>query len=271
MQSRHEDVHLCQRLLGRDVRLQTTNGPDNVIVTALEILGRKAHRHPNLGLTRESERRRHHPDDGERQAVHADDAADDAWICPEPPLPEAVTEEDHLIPPGGVFIRSEAATEDRRDAEQLGQIGGHAQAGNSLRQITLAEVEEEIPERCDVAVGLTLLFPTQEVQWGGFEPREARQPLVLEHHETIGLSERQGPEQYAVHDAEHRSRGPNAQRQDGQRDCGESGIPPQEPSREANVLSQSFKPEASPHGACILLHTRRIAEDALRSAARVLG
>jgi hypothetical protein len=54
-----------------------------------------------------------------------------------------VTEDGHLIPPGRVFIASEVATEDRRDAKQLGEIRAHAHARNSLRQITLAEIEEQ--------------------------------------------------------------------------------------------------------------------------------
>jgi hypothetical protein len=128
-------------------------------------------------------------------------------------LPDAVAEERNFFGADLVVVGSEVAAEDRRDAEQLGEIGGHAHAGNSLREITLAEIEEEKPERRDVAVGLTLLFPTQEVEWGGFEPRKARQPLLLEHHETIGLSKRQGPEQHTVHDTEHRGRGADAQRQ----------------------------------------------------------
>jgi hypothetical protein len=60
-----------------------------VIVTALQIRRRKAHRHPDLGLERESKRGRHHPNDGEWQTIHADGAADNGGISPEPPLPEA--------------------------------------------------------------------------------------------------------------------------------------------------------------------------------------
>jgi hypothetical protein len=152
VQSWHQEVHLRLRLRGRDVRLQTPDAPDDVIVAALEIFRRKAHGHPDLGLTGESKRRRHHTDDGECQAVHADEAADNARIRAEPPLPQGVTEKHDLIPPGRIFFDSEAATDQRRDAKQLEEVRGHAHAGNSLGQITLAQIEEEMPECRDVTV-----------------------------------------------------------------------------------------------------------------------
>jgi hypothetical protein len=187
-------------------------------IAVLSLLRRQAHRRPDLGLGWKSERRRHHANHREWQAVHVDHAADDASISSKLPLPKAVSEERHVILARCVLLVPEGAAEHGGHTDQIREGGADPHAGRALGERTLVEVEEQRPQRGDGRVRTAGLFPCQEIRRSRFEPRKAWRPLFLEHDEPAGLAELQRRQQRGVHHTEHRGGRAHAEGQDGQRD-----------------------------------------------------
>ena len=169
---RHDEIHLRLSLLPRHPGFEAANGPDDVILTALQILRRELHRRPHLGLARKLKRGWHHADDRELEGVQSDGSADHARIPSKAPNPDIVSEEDHAAASIPVVLGAEAPAEHRLDAQQRRKVGADARALDALRAIGAVEREGEVLEGRQVTEGGRLFLPVEKVLGGSLEAAE---------------------------------------------------------------------------------------------------
>ena len=202
-------------------------------------------RHVRFCAIRQSCGRRQHADHDVRAAADRDRAAEHVPIAAKHALPETVAQHQHAAAPGLVLVGQEAAAQRDRHAEQVEQP---AADGGALNLARFAGADHGEQAR---GVGFHLLehpgvFPhAHEV--GGRDP-VVPGAVRIQHPDLVqaaGIPERQRLQQHAVHHAEDRAVGADAERERNQRDGGKRRRSPQRPQRVADVLPQlgdEFRP-----------------------------
>ena len=243
----------------RRTRLQQADRVD-VAIAARRFI--PPQRHIELIDERELEPRRQDANHGAGTIVDDDRLADDRGIRTVTTLPQAVRDHDHRFEAGrGAFFRQEVAAHDRIDTKELEQFGRHRSTLHALRARHVAaqhEIAEQI--RAD-AFNRSRAAKVDQVGQRDFRFAPARLLLRLrrmgrmQRDETIGeLSERHRPQADAVHDAEDRNVGADADRQRQQRGNEESGLLPQaapgveEVAKQSAHDGRSIKPYATKTG-----------------------
>ena len=163
------------------------------------------------------ESRRRDADNRERDALDHERSADDVSRSPEAALPERVADHrDGTIgsAPSAVVVFAPGATEDRGDAEHIEVASGRPDAVDELRRSALREVEPRarpgegaIEELGTIADG----FPDR------IRPGRSAVGQLAYQDEAVRVLDRQGPQQEAVENREHRRVCPDSEgeRQDG--------------------------------------------------------
>ena len=107
-------------------------------------------------------------------------------------------------------------------AERLEEVRGREDALEPLRLTRPGEVHRRAREGGHARERRSPLPPFPEITRRDLDARVAALRLVLpDTHQAIGLGKRQRPDQHVVGDREHRGRGADAERRDGQRRRGE--------------------------------------------------
>ena len=118
--SRRDDGELARRRRRRHVVLQSREARIRAAAPGAEVGGIDDFGHPRFRrpqrrvVVRQAERRRHHADDRARAAVDLNRSADDVGGAAEAPLPQAVTDHDHIARAARGIRRRERAAEHRR-------------------------------------------------------------------------------------------------------------------------------------------------------------
>ena len=139
--------------------------------------------------------------------------------------------------PGEVVVRREAPAPRRRHADQRKRVRGDVAGLQPLRRPAAGQGERSVGERRDLVKardcsrrskysGTTQLAPGRVVQPG------------VNQLDAVGVLVRQGPEQHAVHHAEDRAGGADAEREGEDGERGEAGALPQAAERIAQVVEQ---------------------------------
>ena len=137
----------------------------------------------------------------------------------------------------------------------------HTHAPDALRVASVREVVGHTLSRRRVIEHRAVLGPIVEVADRGI----ARLSQSLPHeHDPFAVGVGQGADQHGVHDAEHRGRQPDAERQSRDRHGRESRIVAQHANAVAQILPELIEPDRNPDGAGILPGARHAAELAQR-------
>src|SRR5262245_20915684 len=106
-----------------------------------QFLRAESRRDPDHRLFRQKlKARRRHSDDQILLPVEQNLSPDQRRIAAEPPLPQAVADHRHVVPPGLIFFPSENSPQLRLDAEKWEEVGGHALRLDLLRLTLIRQV-----------------------------------------------------------------------------------------------------------------------------------
>jgi hypothetical protein len=142
-------------------------------------------------------------------------------------LPELVTQDYNLRATIYVFLGREGTTEHRRDAERRKKIGGDDSSRHSLGLSAPDEINSIGVVGADLFKCLRMVTPFQKISACG----------GIDNYEPVGVTVRERPQQYRIHDAKDRSVHPDPQRQRQHGDKGEAGMLHQHSRAVAQVLS----------------------------------
>ena len=228
-EARCDRVGLRLRLRGSRARRESSDEAKNPQCAVLALLRttvhRERHRRPQLELARgKLEGGRHHADDEASAPIELDGAPDNRAVAAEPPLPQPMAEDD--MERRAVFARKRTADE-RRNAEGVEEVRRHRRPEHLLG---LARSGQRLHVRRPHA--------------GLRERRHARLlvGVVGQRHargdQTVGVGVRKRDQQNPAHEAEHRGRGADAERNRQQRHRGKPGGRAQLPQREQHILAK---------------------------------
>ncbi len=186
------------------------------------LLQRRPHLHPAV---REDEVPGHDPYHIVRDLVQHDRLADDTPVACVATLPEPVRQDGHRRGCGAVLVRQESSPERRLDSQEIHRVGSDSAHGHRLglavagHVLDAVGVNAQVLERLEARLVVCVL-----------RQREARliEPDVVidveQVDQSIGVAERQGPEQVWAYEAEDRRVRADPQRQRDHRHRGEPGI-----------------------------------------------
>jgi hypothetical protein len=124
-------------------------------------------------------------------------------------------------------------------------------------------------EESDPLEGAVAVAPIEVVPAGHLVGRPATGRTLEDHHEAIGIRERQRSQHDRVHDREQRRGGADGQRQRAHGDQGEARAPVQLPPSEAQILRELVERPSSPHGSRHLSDQQHVPEIAARGSLRL--
>ena len=186
---------------------------------------------------------RHHADDGVRPVVHLEHLADDVRVAAEPGGPVVVAEHEHRLGALVVVGIGEGAADERPDAEHVEEVvrdhaGGHPVGLAAPQQIEvhLVELHQAVQAGELLAVVVELLDRDAEVLLVG------QRRGVADDHQPLAVGVRQRREEHAVHHAEDRRVGADAEAQREHGDRGVAGRLPQGAGGVAHVLHAVVEP-----------------------------
>ncbi len=177
-------------------------------------------------------------DDGEGAAVERQRAAEDGRIAGESPLPEVVAEDDDRVRVWrAVFVRQERAAENRVDTERVEEVAADDLAEDAVRVAAGAQVHRRQREGDEVLDARGAALPVvDEVGIGEAQvaarPRrdvQRDQPAAVRHAVHLPLHR-------ALHPAEHRHVGADAEAERQHRHRGECRLADHQPPAVAQVL-----------------------------------
>ena len=190
---------------------------------------------------------RHDANDLCRPAIDRNRLPDDRPTGAEPPRPERVTQDDHIVAARLILTRDERAADLRGRAEQRKERGGHDGAVDALGVSAAGEVEAHRVVRGHLFEHVTAIAIVHILAGGGRDVVEAGPAQVApDDHQAVRIAVRQWTEQYAIDDREDCGVGANAERQREKHDGRKSGIPAQVAEAIANVGRDQLRPQ---HGA----------------------
>ena len=213
-------------------------------------------------VEREAEAGRHDADDGDAAPADLDLAPEDRRVAAEAALPEVVAEDDDARPVRAVLLLAEAAAERRGDAEDREDVAPDVSRADALRLSRAAgEHRRAVGEEADVGEGA--------------DPGPVRLPLVVGEPRLIeplprapddGDALRAPPgkrgQEDALHDAEERRRGADAEGEGEGGDDGEARAAAERAGGEAGVEPEVFQAA----GAALVAHLLLVALDAAEGA-----
>ena len=156
--------------------------------------------------------RRQDADDGVRFVVQQDRPVDNRWVGAELVDPQDVAQDDDLFLPEPIFIGQKRPTQRGPNAEDLEEVWRDSAAAQLNRVAGAGECGRPAGLGGHEIEDLVVLLPVEEIQRGDAVPVAARR--LFEHaHDAIGVVIRQRTEHQAVHEAEDRRVGADAERQ----------------------------------------------------------
>ena len=146
-----------------------------------------------------------HTDDRHRQAVHADRLIEDGRARTEPACPIAVGKHDHGMTAGHHIIRrAEQPANDGAHSEHVEEVAGHRFGARLLRLIIGNDGHRRLGAPDDAREHLVTVaqIPVNRIRKNGLAvvAREGAllHPGFVEHHDLLGIADRQQPEQHLV-------------------------------------------------------------------------
>jgi hypothetical protein len=206
-------------------------------------------RQPDFGVAtkfQESESRGQHAHHLVRAAVERNAAPDDRRITPEPPLPEAVRDDDHGPGRGSVFGGEERAAPSRRDAQQFEEVRRRDGVLHLFRLVGCEVESAQRPRRHAVEHLILLLNISKIRQRERQRHQPLRRPCGRQQHETIGVCEGKRSKQHGISYAEQRGVGADPERQRDERGDRHRRSPQQRADGVANVVQQCLFPFSLP-------------------------
>src|SRR5262245_39640797 len=202
----------------------------------------------HLRAARETESRRHYPDDRAPLLVDSDELAYDVRLAAEAALPQVVADDSHFIPARPFFFHGENSPEQRLRSQQGEEIGRHLNASHSLRITPFGEIGVAWSDCCDLLERWRLSSPFGQIdrRRGEFVKAQVERRVVRpQHHDPVRLVKGERLEQYRVDDAEDRCVRADTERQGEDGDQGEAGSRQQHSQAITQVLKhlvlQSFR------------------------------
>ena len=192
---------------------------------------------PDIGFAQRHEIGRHHADDRAALVVQDDRPADGAGVACEAALPETVADHRHQRAAGPVFVRPEAASEDRGNTEGREEVRRHPHRGDAFRLLP-AQIDAVRRER---GQGFEAPHPLLEDQEVGLRDRETVPeiaPVDRDDRQAVRLGVGERAQQGAVDHAEDRGVRADPKRQGQRRDRREAGVLAEQPQRETQVLHE---------------------------------
>ena len=191
------------RLIDRRVRPQPRNDLQVVLPPLLRCPARRERR-PDVGREENLKARRDDADDREGLTVEPEDAADGAGIGVHVAAPEPFAHDDdgrlrHVV------VGAERPAGDWRDAEHVEERRRHRLTGNALGDA--AGAGQRPPAAGDGGhrrERVVLFGPVEEVERGDAVVRVGGR-MLPEHHQSIGIGERQAADDGGVDQVEDRA------------------------------------------------------------------
>ncbi len=235
---RRDGLELRAALVDRHARAEPRDRPQEQVGPIFVIARLEGEERPELRVAiREVKARRHHADDDVRGLVERDGASEDVGVGAEDALPERLAQNEW--PRAAGVGGQERPAEHGVHAERLEEVRGREDALEPLRLTRPGEVHRRAREGGHARERRSPLLPVPEIARRDLDPRVAALRLVLpDAHQAIGLGKRQRPDQHVVGDREHRGRGADAERRDGQRRRGEGTRAAERAERVAQVVAQ---------------------------------
>ena len=172
----------------------------------------------------------HHADNLCRNVIKVQLLADDVRITGETTLPESMTDHTNKVLAFRVFTFDKRTTEHRIDAENFEEVGSDTRHRQTFRLAIAREIDRAAVKESD-RFERTILFAIRSKVRLRNSPRvesQLRARLNQSHH-AVRITKRQRSQQNAVHQAEDRGVGANAERESD--DCNQS---------ECRVASRGF-------------------------------
>src|SRR5436853_1345694 len=126
----------------------------------------RRHRHPDLGVFRKLEIRRHDADDGAGLVVDRDHPSDNRRIAGVEAFPDGIAEENDAAGTGSVFVGAEETSELRANAEQWKEVSRYQLAGEAYRLRALGDGDASAAVGGDAGEGARLIPPVEIVGVG---------------------------------------------------------------------------------------------------------
>ena len=232
-----------------------------------------ADRRPDLdGGIRIREPLRHHTDDRPRLAVEQNRSANDRRIAAEAAAPQVPAQDGGPASARAVLPSSERAAVGGLNAQRREQIPGASGTVDAFRQLPVrtrqvvrsATPDRHLLERRRAALPRLEHSAGDDVVW--ISPVAAD---LAEHHELIGIAERQRRQQHGAHEREERRvrADPEGQRERG--DDAEPGIPEECTSGISHVARDIVEPAEAERVAAAILDQRHGAQRAKRGRPRI--
>ena len=272
-----DGVHVLLRLRERDARREACHHAQPVRSPRIDEDRRRIRdRQPDLDVAhRKEEIGGHDADDVVGARAERDGLADNQRVSAERTPPEAVTENRDTRLAFERLVVGERAPDERRSAQHGEQIAGHAQRFERLRLAGAGE--EDIARTAAVAVQLLVGgevgehgVPRPPVCVVGRRcdvPGPAAERIGFEHPDDArGIPEGQRTEEHRAGEAEHRRAGADPDRQRGDRDNREHGVPGEGPDGIAEVLHRGVDERNTAMIAVMLLDLFGAAEAQCRRA-----
>ena len=168
-------------------------------------------RKPELHLLREREITRHHPNDRHLISIEREQTANDVTVAAETLLPERVTEYYSPWPADTFLFGREGATEKRRDAEHLEDVGADHPGVQLFRFESAGQCRPAVVVGADRVETPALRLPIQKV--GRRNRHEPPFCGLAQLHDAILVGEGKRAQQHSVHDAEDCGAGADAERE----------------------------------------------------------
>ena len=230
--------HLAARLLDRHavgeaaVGHQQTPGASGARLRR----GPLRQRQPDVRVERKLHPRRHHADDRGRLRVHANRPADNRAISTVAALPDRVAQQHDRGSAGSIvfgrkFTSDRGVRADEREAVP-GDVDAVILVGLALvgAEIHRAHLHQRYP-------GKRAGRATPILEIGLRDPKGATLRVTgVDHHDAIGIIERQGPQQHGIDEGEHGAGGADAEGERRHRGQRESAIPDEATGRELEIL-----------------------------------
>src|SRR5262245_24564361 len=149
-QLREHGADLGERLFRSYPRLQAGNRPQ--VVAAPVQIGRVKSRSPpelsglrNREIFRQTEIRRHHPDDSDWIVIQPDRPAQNVRVPAIPPLPHLITYDRHPLAAGSFVFPAKSPAEDGLKAQRFEDALRHICDRDALRLVLLGQVSATEP------------------------------------------------------------------------------------------------------------------------------
>src|SRR5689334_20859860 len=198
----------------------------------------RRHRHPNLGIFRKLEIRRHDADDGAGFVVDGDHASDKRGIAAVEALPGSVAEQNDPGRTGSIFIGAKETSELRPNAEQRKEVRRYQLAGEPYRFRAFGDGDASAAVGGDACERARLISPIEIVGKGDVGSVVVFRIVIPERDESIRVFEGKGAEYDRVEAREQRRVRGDAQRQTNDRDDRERWVLSQRPAGVTNVLQE---------------------------------